>query len=174
MFLIIKYFSKLIKALSSDASPKQIAAGFILGMIIGLTPLFSIHNLIIIVLILGLKVNVGFVILAFTFFSGVAHLADPIFHNFGIWLLEKENYQSFWVHMYNNEWWAITRFYNTVVIGSFISSIILSVAMFPSVVLFVKQYRLHIHAKFQNWKIVKALKGTKIYSIYVMVSKIKG
>ncbi len=173
MFLGIKYFSKLINALSSDASPVQITGGFVLGMIIGLTPLFSFLNLIIILLIIGLKVNLGMVVLAFTFFSGVAYLADPMFHNIGIWLLEKENFQSFWIHLYNNEWWAITRFYNTVMIGSFISSITLSIVMFPAVLVLVKQYRVHIYEKFQKWRVVKILKGTKFYSIYQIVNKIK-
>lgn len=174
MLLILKYVAKLLKALSSEASPGQIAGGFVLGMIIGLTPFFSFHNLIIAVLIIVLKVNFGMAILAFLIFSGIAYLADPVFHNFGTWLLENESYQSLWISMYDNECWAMTRFYNTVVIGSFISALILSVPMFPGVIVFVKQYRKHIHERIQKWKVVKALKGTKLYSIYETVSRVRG
>lgn len=174
MLIIFKYIAKLLKALSSEASPGQIAGGFVLGMIIGLTPFFSFHNLLIVVLIIILKVNIGIAILAFIVFSGIAYLADPAFHNFGTWLLENEGLQSLWVSMYDNEWWAMTRFYNTVVIGSFISAIILSVPMFPGVIVFVKQYRKHIHEKVQKWKVVKALKGSKLYSIYQTVSRVRG
>ena len=39
---------------------------------------------------------------------------------------------------------------------------------------FVKQYRKHIHERVQKWKVVKALKGTKLYSIYQTVSKVRG
>jgi len=174
MLLIIKYVAKLLKALSSEASPAQIAGGFILGMIIGLTPLLSFHNLIIVMLILVIKVNFGMVILAFIIFSGIAYLADPAFHNFGIWLLENEAWQSLWISMYDNEWWAMTRFYNTVVIGSFVSAVILSLPMFPGVIVFVKQYRKHIHERVQKWKVIKALKGSKLYSIYETVSRVRG
>jgi uncharacterized protein (TIGR03546 family) len=174
MLIILKYVAKLLKALSSEASPGQIAGGFVLGMIIGLTPLFSFHNLLIVVLVLILKVNIGIAFLSFLIFSGVAYLADPVFHNFGTWLLENDSYQSIWVSMYNNEWWAMTRFYNTVVIGSFISAVILSLPMFPGVIVFVKQYRKHIHERVQKWKLVKALKGTKLYSIYETASRVRG
>jgi len=173
MLFILKYVAKLLKALSSEASPGQIAGGFILGMIIGLTPLFSFHNLIVVALIIIIKVNAGMAILAFIIFSGVAYLADPVFHNFGTWLLENETYQSLWISMYNNEWWAMTRFYNTVVIGSFLSALLLCIPTFPGVVVFVKQYRKHIHEKVQKWKVVKALKGTKLYSIYQTVNRVR-
>ena len=174
MFLILKYVAKLLKALSSEASPNQLAGGFILGMIIGLTPVISVHNLFILVLIIILKVNIGMAVLAFLIFSGIAYLADPLFHSFGIWILENDGLQDTWTSMYNNELWAITKFYNTVVIGSFISALILCVPMFPLTKVGVVQYRKHIHEKVMKTKFAKALKGTKLYSVYQTVVRVKG
>lgn len=174
MFLIMRYVAKLMKALASEATPPQIAGGIILGMIIGLTPVSSLHNLFIIVLILVLRVNIGMALLSFTVFSGVAFLADPVFHQFGRWLLELNGMQQIWTNMYNNEWWALTEFYNTVVMGSFMSSLILCIPMFYLSKYGVLKYREYIHAKVQKWKIVQAFKGTKLYSIYQTVSKVRG
>ncbi|MEP0006550.1 MAG: TIGR03546 family protein [Balneola sp.] len=174
MFLILKYVAKLLKALSSEASPNQLAGGFILGMIIGLTPVLSVHNLLILVLIIILKVNIGMAILAFLIFSGIAYLADPLFHSFGIWILENDGLQDTWTSMYNNELWAITKFYNTVVIGSFISALVLCVPMFPLTKVGVLQYRKHIHEKVLKTKFAKALKGTKLYSVYQTVARVRG
>ena len=174
MFLILKYVAKLLKALSSEASPNQLAGGFILGMIIGLTPVLSVHNLLIMVLIIILKVNIGMAILAFLIFSGIAYLADPLFHSFGIWILENDGLQDTWTSMYNNELWAITKFYNTVVIGSFISALVLCVPMFPLTKVGVVQYRKHIHEKVMKTKFAKALKGTKLYSVYQTVARVRG
>lgn len=173
MFLILKYFAKLLKALASEASPGQIAGGIVLGMVIGLTPLSSPHNLLIVVLILILKVNLGMAIFSFTLFSGVAYLADPIFHSFGIWLLELESMQSIWTAMYNTEWIAATNFYNTVVIGSLLSSLILIIPMYPLTIYGVHQYREKIHSRVQKWKIVQAFKSTKLYSVYQTVNKVR-
>lgn len=174
MFLILKYVAKLLKALSSEASPNQLAGGFILGMIIGLTPVLSVHNLLILVLIIILKVNIGMAILAFLIFSGIAYLADPLFHSFGIWILENDGLQDTWTSMYNNELWAITKFYNTVVIGSFISALVLCIPMFPLTKVGVLQYRKHIHEKVMKTKFAKALKGTKLYSVYQTVARVRG
>ncbi len=172
--LLLKYIAKLLKELSSEAEPSQLAGGFILGMIIGLTPVMSLHNLFIVVLILILKVNIGMALLAFAVFSGVAYLADPAFHAFGVWMLEHESLKDLWTSIYDNEWWAMTRFYNTVVLGSFVSAVILCAPMFPLTMVAIKQYRTHIHARIQKLKIVKALKGTKIYSIYQTVNRVRG
>lgn len=174
MFLILKYVAKLLKALSSEASPNQLAGGFILGMIIGLTPVLSVHNLLILVFIIILKVNIGMAILAFLIFSGIAYLADPLFHSFGIWILENDGLQGTWTSMYNNEFWAITKFYNTVVIGSFISALVLCIPMFPLTKVGVVQYRKHIHEKVMKTKFAKALKGTKLYSVYQTVARVRG
>ena len=76
--------------------------------------------------------------------------------------------------MYNNELWAITKFYNTVVIGSFISAVILCVPMFPLTKIGVVQYRKHIHEKVMKTKFAKALKGTKLYSVYQTVVRVRG
>ena len=79
----LELLAKLFKILRSQDSPSQIAWGFVLGMIIGLTPLFSLHNLVIFIIIVIFKVNAGMAILSFGVFSGIAFLADPFFHTFG-------------------------------------------------------------------------------------------
>lgn len=174
MFLIMRYIAKLLKALASEASQGQIAGGIILGMIIGLTPVSSLHNVLIVLLILVLKVNIGMALLSFTIFSGIAYLADPLFHQFGVWILELESMHQTWTTMYNNEWIALTEFYNTVVIGSLVSALILCIPMYPLAKYGVVQYREHIHARVQKWKLVQAFKGTKFYSIYQTVSRVRG
>ncbi|MEQ9309329.1 MAG: TIGR03546 family protein [Balneolaceae bacterium] len=173
MLILLKYIAKLLKALASEASPAQIAGGLILGMIIGLTPVLSVHNLLIVVLIIILKVNVGMAILSFLVFSGIAYLADPIFHNFGIWLLEHEGMQATWTAMYDNEFWAITKFYNTVVIGSFLIALALCIPMFPLAQIGVVQYRRHIHERVMKTKAMKWLKGTKLFSVYQAYSRVR-
>ena len=174
MLLILKYVAKLLKALSSEAKPWQIAGGFVLGMIIGLTPVLSFHNLIIAILIIVINVNIGMALLSFMIFSGIAYLADPLFHDLDNWMLSNPGYQSLWIEMYENEFWAMTRFYNTVVIGSLVSAVLLSFPVFPGVILFVNQYRKHINERIQKWKVVKWLKGTKLYSIYQTVDRVRG
>ncbi len=174
MFLILKYIAKLLKAMASEASPGQLAGGFILGMIIGLTPVGSFHNLIVLLLIIILKVNFGMALLSFLVFSGVAYLADPLFHALGTSLLESASLQNLWTAMYNNEWVAVTHFYNTVVLGSLVAALVLCIPAYPLVVFVVKEYREHILARMNKWKVVQALKGTKLWSVYQGINRVRG
>ena len=164
---ILEFLAKLVKILRSAASPGQIAGGFILGMIIGLTPLWSLHNLLILLLIIILNVNISMAILGFVVFSGIAYLFDPLFHNLGFLLLaDIESLRGLWTAMYNVPVIALSRFNNTLVLGSLISAIILLAPIYFLSKKSVLAYRESVDPWFQKLKIVKALKGTKVYGIY--------
>ena len=74
---------KFIRVLSSEAAPIQISFGFALAMIVGLTPLLSLHNVLVIFCLLLFRVNLASFLLAWAFFSGIAYLLDPVFHEVG-------------------------------------------------------------------------------------------
>jgi len=169
--IIIKLLGKLIKALRSNASPKQIAGGFVLGMIIGLTPTLSLHNLIVVLLIMLIRVNLSMVFFSFLLCSGIAYLLDPAFLSVGYWVLTGIPFlQGVWTAMYNTPVIALTRFYNTLVMGSFVVSILLIFPMMPLVQKGVVLYREKIDPKMQKWKIVQVLKSSKLYTIYNKIS----
>ena len=79
----LELLAKLFKVLRSGESPNQIAAGFILGMIPGLTPIWNFHNLIVLILLIILRVNFAAAIFSFILFSAFAYIFDPLFHNLG-------------------------------------------------------------------------------------------
>ena len=83
----LKLLAKLFKILRSGESPGKIAGGFILGMILGLTPVMSLHNLVVLILIIILNVNMGMAIFSFLLCSAFAYLLDPMFHRLGFWIL---------------------------------------------------------------------------------------
>ncbi len=167
---ILQFFAKLLKILRSAASPGQIAGGFILGMIIGLTPMMSLHNLIVLFLIVILNVNMAMAIFSFGIFSGVAYLLDPLFHSFGYFLLaDLTSLKGFYTSLYNIPVIALSRFNNTVVMGSLVTSIILLIPVYLLTIKGVNYYRENIDPKFQKWKIVQVVKGSKFYSIYEKV-----
>ena len=85
--LILRYLAKLVKILRDGATPAQIAGGFILGMVIGLTPFWSLHNLVVFFLLLIFNVNLAMAIFSFTICSGFAYLFDPWFHSLGYFIL---------------------------------------------------------------------------------------
>lgn len=163
----IEILAKLVKILRSAASPNQIAAGFVIGMVIGLTPFWTLHNMILIVILIIVNVNIGTAIFSFILFSAFAYLADPLFHNLGYFLLvDMESLKNLWTFLYNTPLVALSRYNNTVVIGSLVAALILSIPMFFLAKTGVIYYRENIDKKMQKWKIVQAVKGSKIYSFY--------
>jgi len=168
----LELLAKLFKILRAEDTPNQIASGFVLGMIIGLTPFMTLHNMIIILLIAILKVNIGSAVFAFIICSGLAYLFDPLFHSLGYFLLVDLSFmQSTWTALYNFPVIALSRYNNTVVIGSLAVSLLLFIPMFPAVKYFVKYYREKIDPRLQKLKIVQVIKGSNFYTIY---EKIRG
>ena len=163
----LQFIGKLIKILHSGATPGQIAGGFILGMIMGLTPLWSLHNLVVVLILIILNVNIAMAIFALLVCSMFAYLLDPLFHSIGYFLLVDLTFmRDIYTTLYGIPVVAMSRFNNTVVMGSLVSSIILLIPVFILVKNGVIQYRKSVMTKMEQWKIVKAVKSTKIYRWY--------
>lgn len=168
--ILLKLLGKFIKVLRSAASPNQIAWGFALGTILGFTPLLSLHNLVVVILLIILRVNITSAIFSFTLFSFFAWLLDPVFHNIGYTVLVKiKSLFPTWTTLYNVPIAPFTRFNNTIVMGSFIFSLVLLLPNYFLFKWFVVQYRESWNEKIQKWKITKALSGSKIVKLYFKI-----
>ena len=66
---MISMILKLIKALNPDIGPWQIALAGALAMVIGLTPLWSVHNLVILLLAFVLRVHLASFFLFWALFT---------------------------------------------------------------------------------------------------------
>ena len=55
--LLLKLIQSLIRTLHSEGTPGQLAAGLALGAILGLTPLWNLHNAVVLALIIVLNVS---------------------------------------------------------------------------------------------------------------------
>ncbi len=78
---MIKLLAKLLRVLNSETDPGQISLGLCFAMIAGLTPLLSLHNLVVLLLVCILRVNLSAFLLGLAVFTGIAYLLDPLFHH---------------------------------------------------------------------------------------------
>lgn len=164
----IKIIKSLIGLLHSEISPGEIAAGAALGAIIGLNPAFAIQNILIFFLIFMLKVNIGAAIFSIGIFAIIGFFIDPIANSIGYSLLVNiQGLTPLWTYLYNLPVVPFTRFYNTVVIGNFVISLILFIPLFIFTKKFIINYRTSsLRQRVDNLKIVKLFKLTNIYNIY--------
>jgi len=173
--IIFKILSKFIKALRSHDSPSQIAWGITLGTILGLTPFFTFHNFILIILIILIKVNLSAVVFSLILYSLLGYVLDPVFHAIGFTLLVNVDFlQPVWVWLYNLPIAPFTRFNNTVVIGSLVFALVL---LIPHYLLFKKlvlKYRTSWNTAIQKWKITRMLQGNKLVRFYFKLRDWRG
>lgn len=163
--------AKLLKALNSESEPGQISLAFVLGMFIGLTPLMTPHNLVILLLALMLRVNLSGFFLAWAAFSGIAYLFDPLFGLTGEYLLTHSALQAFWTELYNSTAWRLTQFNNTIVAGSMALSLGLAIPLFFISQILIKNYRQRLQAWIEKTRIGQFIKASKLYKIYAALSE---
>lgn len=167
---MLKLLAKLIKVLNSEAEPGQISLAICLGMIAGLTPLLSLHNIIVLFLALVLRVNLSAFILGGVFFSGAAYALDPAFHSLGSRVLNAQSLEGAFTTMYNNPIIRLTHFNNTILMGSLLASVAAFIPMVLILNLFIRKYRQHVLEWVKKSRLAQLIKGSKLFDIYQRVS----
>lgn len=170
VFAIIKIIQSLVKALNSEGTPGQVAAGFALGAALGLTPLINVHNLLIIAAIALLNVSVPGALLGWLVMVPVGFALDPVFDAVGRFLLLDVAWlQPVWATVSDAPVLALTRLNNSVVLGSLVSWIVLALPIYAGAHLGVTRYRATIYPKIARSKAFKALQASKVYNVYRML-----
>lgn len=163
----LNFIFKLIKTLHSGEEPHHMAAGFALGSIIGLTPFLSLHNLFVFIIILTLNVSISAAFFGIFFFGCFSYMFDAQFHDLGYFLLVKVEFlKPIWTYLYNIPIAPLSRFYNTVVLGSLMVSLITLFPVYWGFKQVVKCYRANFAAKVDQLKIMKIIQGNNLYQIY--------
>ncbi|NOZ08800.1 MAG: TIGR03546 family protein [FCB group bacterium] len=162
----LKLLKKLIKAIRSGDTPGRLAAGFIIGMYLGLTPGWGLIDFLLLLILILVEVNISMALLGYLVFSICGFLLDPLFHTLGYQLLIFRRLEGFWTTLYNLPLLPLTRFNNTTYLGSFIVSAILAVPVYYLTKYLVVLYRSKLEAHIEKWKFVKLLKGSKLFSLY--------
>ena len=167
---MIGTIAKILKVLNSETAPGQISLALCFALIVGLTPLYSLHNLLVLLLVLFLRVNLSAFIVGWVFFSGVAYILDPVFHRIGLALLTAPSLQGLWTSLYNILIFRFAKFNNSIVMGSVLFSLIFFLPVYFLSNMLINKYRDHILAWIRNTRLMQVLKGSKLYQAYETVS----
>jgi uncharacterized protein (TIGR03546 family) len=163
----VVFLAKLLKALSSEASPWQLAFGIMLGMILGLTPIWRLHNVLILFVVLFLRVNLTTFLVSLTLFSGIAYLLDPMMINVGESLLTHPDLQASWTSLYNTNLGQLSQFFHTLTLGSLVISLIFAPVLLLLSKFLIVQYRERFMVWTNKLKLVQFLKGSRIFQLYM-------
>jgi uncharacterized protein (TIGR03546 family) len=166
MFALLKLIQSIIKTLHSEGTPGQVAAGMALGAALGLTPLMNVHNLVVFSLIVLFNVSFGGGMLGWALFVPLGFILDPVFHAIGVGLLQAPSLRGLWTAMYNTPLVPYTNFNNSVVLGSVVGWLGLSVPIFFAARWGVARYRATIGERVQRSRLYKAITASKAYNVY--------
>ena len=148
---LLPLIRKLLKTLNSDGTPAQIAAGVAIGAVMGLTPINNLHNLVLFGIALITRVSLSGVFLGWMLFIPAGFALDPLFNGIGEkLLLGTPALAPLWERWYNTPVLALTNFNNTVVLGSFIGWMVLSLPIFFLARVGVDRYRVHLYDRVAN------------------------
>lgn len=167
MYWIVKLVQSLVKALNSEGTPAQVAAGIAFGACLGLTPLISLHNLLIVGVIMFFRVSVPGATLGWLIFTPLGFMLDPLFDAIGTRLIVgTPALESLWVSLYNTPIVALGNPTNTIVVGSVAFWVVGVAPIYVLARLGVGWYRKAVYERYKDAKIFKALKASKLYSVY--------
>lgn len=166
--LILKFLQTLIKALNSDGTPGQVAMGMALGLCLGLSPLLSLHNLVVVAIAFLTTVSIPGFMLGWAIAVPLGFALDPLFDRVGMALLLDDRLAPAFAWVVNTPVVAWSRLNNSIVAGSLA---VWLAALLPAFFLFrvlVARYRVHVYARLEQLKLFQAIKASKLYQVYEM------
>lgn len=164
--LLLKFLQSLVKALNSDGTPGQVGLGMALGLAFGLTPLLSLHNLVVLAVAMLTTVSIPGVMLGWFIAVPLGFMFDPIFDRVGMAILMHDATTPFFTWVVNTPVVSLSGLNNSIVLGSLVVWLAL---ILPAALLFrylVTKYRAHIYARLEQWKVFQMLKASKLWSVY--------
>ena len=168
---MIGQLARLLVALNSESSPRQLSLGLTLGMVIGLTPTLSLHNLLVLLLVLVLRVNLSAFLLSWAVFTPFYWLFGGLMAQFGDGLLQSQALQGLWTALYQFEWFRLAHLHHTLTLGSLVAALIKFVPLYFIAHWLIVRYRVHVQAYIEKFKIVKALKSSRLFQLYQSYSQ---
>jgi uncharacterized protein (TIGR03546 family) len=165
--LFIKLLQSIVKALHSDGTPGQVAAGIALGAILGLTPLFNLHNMVVVALIFLLNVSVPGATLGWAVCTPIGFALDPMFDALGHrLLLDTPALEPLWTRLANTPVVPLTNFNNTVVLGSVVVAVVVFLPLFLVSRWGVRRYRETLGERIRPSPLYRAVTASRLYNIY--------
>lgn len=172
MTLLLKQLFAFFRLLNSETGTNQLASGLALGLFLGFAPFVSLQTLIVFFLVFVFRVQLGAAFLSAFFFKFVAYILDPIANILGRSVLESESLRPLFVTLYNMPIVPMTRFNNSIIMGSLIISLIAVIPAFFIFKILILKYREKVVEKFKQTKIWKAFAATKFYNWYASYEKL--
>ncbi len=159
--LLLRPFRQVAQAITANESPRQIAWGFTLGMLVGLVPKGNLLLVVLMVLLCALRVNKAAGMLAAGIFSLGGVLLDGLAHRLGsiVLLWEPARPLHIWLYELPLGPWLGTN--NTVVIGQLLIGLYLAIQAYHFAHQLAKRYQPRLSKWLMRYRAIRWLRGAE-------------
>jgi len=171
--IFLKLLGTLIRVIRDGATPNQIAGGLVLGVGIGLTPGWPLQVWLLLCVMFLLNVNMGIGIACAFASAAVAWVLDSVLHGLGMAMLGIGSLEGVYTSMYNSEFWMLSRFNNSVVMGALVLWLISTLPLFFLGRVGVTAYRTKLEPWVMKLRVVRMIQGSKFYGWYERISQLR-
>ncbi|HVO83203.1 MAG TPA: TIGR03546 family protein [Syntrophobacteria bacterium] len=167
---MVRLLAKVLKILASETEPGQIGLAASFAVVAGLTPLFSLHNILVLFLVLVLRVNLLTFILGTVLFAAVGSLLETVCSWLGLALLTAQPLERLWTRLYQSPLWRLEDFNNSVVMGSLAISFVFFLPVGLLTTSLIRRHRERLLARVRLMRPTQILRGSRFHSAYQAVS----
>lgn len=161
---MIKYITRLIKALNANAHPGDIAHAVSLGLLLSLVPKNNLLWVFLFILIIFVRINKGAFFLSLILFSILVPVTDVLVERLGYMVLSLSVLESVYTVLYQTPFIGLTRFNNTMVAGGLIAGMLAYIPLYVLVRILLSLYR---------EKLQPAITGSKLFAVIMKFPLIK-
>lgn len=164
---------RIIKVFKDGATPVQIAGGLTLGCLMGFMPGWPLQVVLLLIITLFLNVNLTMVVLGNIVASLLAWLIDPALDSLGYYILtDIPQLKGLFTIMFNSNFWMLTRFNNTVIMGGFALGAIAALPLFFIFRFMVILLRKHLVSRLAESRLSRIIKKSWIYGVYSKINAV--
>ncbi|MBC6907250.1 TIGR03546 family protein [Saccharophagus sp. K07] len=158
---MLTILAKILKVLNSEDSPWQIGWAVGLGLLAGLLP-FGLLTVLILLVVCLFTVNLSTFLLVWGVSGGLMLIFGDALEAF-TW---QQAQDPALLQLLAAEPLQLLHLHHTLVLGAFVVGMILLIPVAWLTTVLVKQYRGTVMEKIKKWKVVQALKASKLVQIY--------
>lgn len=174
MTFLARQLFRFVYLLNSEQGTNALAAGIALGMVLGFSPILSLQSLLVFVALLVFRVQFGAALLSMGVFKLVSPALTSVFHAVGDVVLSVGFLTPVYRILYDLPVVPLTRFYNTVVTGAGVLSVVLTPGVFLLARWLIDRYRATVLARLKQSRYWKLWKSTELYRWYERYQKTFG
>lgn len=173
MLFIIQQIITFLKLLHAETSDKKIALAVVLGLFSAVSPALSLQGVSLILIALFFRVQFTAFIFSWLLFSLSLIPLAGLFDQAGYVLLSQESLSPFYTWAQQSAVLSQTRFNNTVILGGFVSALVLSVPVFFLVRIILRKYRETVVEKIKSSRAYYVLRSSFLFKVVEFYEKYK-